>query len=788
LLQTLIELGSSHRSELVEAERLLVDQIVESLTRFTEDFAPAAETISPDRLPDRPALGESLRSGRHRPRHAAVTPTRVIGNTADLFDNSSTSLSTILYGRTPLRLLSDTFSQLAWTLGDKRGHRARHVAGRYNVASSAIVTPRAQVSRSRHNAVQMRSYTIKDKTGSLIAVLDIQRTSSSRDKASKKRIRDARRDIRTVIVGHPEGARLFQGDGYHGVVIDHLYEGVIIQTFSGVVLACNRAAQRILRETSTLVGSDAFAVMTPAYREDGSSMPREEWPFRRLAASGEAMLGVICGLRLRDGTTVWVRENLVPVSISGTGPNDAVLVSFTDVGPIREAHRNLIHQAMHDPLTGLVNRGYLLDRMSARIEDSVEAGKSHIRAAVLFIDLDGFKKVNDSAGHPVGDQLLREVARRLGNALPPADTLARVGGDEFVILVEAVTETASLLALGERLLRNLAEPFVFGDTEFHIGASMGISLYPEHGSDVATLLQNADAAMFDAKARGRNQCRLFEPMLREVIQRRVTIEQRLRDAVANGELTLHYQPIVETTSGRVVAMEALLRWANPLLGEVPPSEFVPIAEESGLIVSVGNWVLNRACEQAAEWRKALHADVRVAINLSPRQLTEDLPERLRDCLAKTGLEPDALELEITEGVLMEGDGVLWNTLFALSVLGVRICLDDFGTGYSSFSYLKRFPVQGLKIARSFVTGLSEGDDSLVIVKAMVAMAHALAIEVTAEGVEDEKQVHLLREIGCDRQQGYLLGSPLPADQCAAMIAISESRYHPLGAHQDKEIT
>jgi predicted signal transduction protein with EAL and GGDEF domain len=346
------------------------------------------------------------------------------------------------------------------------------------------------------------------------------------------------------------------------------------------------------------------------------------------------------------------------------------------------------------------------------------------------------------------------------------DTLARVGGDEFVIVTGDYADASFLTALAQRVLDTIAQPFAVGGNEYYLGASIGISLFPDDGSDAPTLMRNADSAMYDAKQRGRNNFQFFTAELSQRLQRRFAIEQSLRRALLADELSLAYQPIVEGATGRIVGAEALLRWHNGELGNVSPAEFIPVAEDTGLIVDIGRWVLENACRQAVEWRGTLIPHLMIAVNLSPRQISGELIDHVGSSLERAGLDPSALELEITEGVLMSDTDTVMPLLSALARMGVRISVDDFGTGYSSLSYLKRFPLHSLKVDRSFVAGLPSHRDAVAITHAVVAMAHSLGMNVTAEGVETYEQAAFLRSIGCERQQGYLFGRPAAAGEFA----------------------
>jgi diguanylate cyclase (GGDEF)-like protein/PAS domain S-box-containing protein len=574
--------------------------------------------------------------------------------------------------------------------------------------------------------------------------------------------------------------RLAHSEEHHRLVVDHLSEGIVVQSRAGIVLACNPSARRMLRVGPRVVGQSIRTVMARAYHEDGSLVTEAERPTSQVLATGKPLLGITIGVELHDGGVVWITENVVPIMRPGETEPDSVLVSFTDIGPVREAQRQLKFLATRDSLTGLYNRAYLTQRMRDLFEPAAPDVSGELASvAVLFVDLDGFKKVNDTAGHEAGDSLLCSVADRLSACVGRNDTLARVGGDEFVIVVSAYRDTGHLIDIAHRILDMIAVPFAVAGNEYYLGASIGISLFPEDGQDVATLMRNADSAMYHAKQRGRNNFQFFTAELNQHLQRRFTIEQSLRRALAADELSLVYQPIVDSQDGRTIGAEALLRWYNTELGNVSPGEFIPVAEDAGLIVEIGEWVLARACAQVAQWRRTLAPQLIVAVNLSPRQFNDGLLERVERCLLESGLEPAALELEITERLLMHDTDTVLPMLNALNDMGVRISVDDFGTGYSSLSYLKRFPLHNLKIDRSFVAGLPDHRDSIAITQAVVAMAHSLGMNVTAEGVETAEQAAFLRSIDCDKQQGYLYSRPVGASAyarslCDAQLSVASA--------------
>jgi diguanylate cyclase (GGDEF)-like protein/PAS domain S-box-containing protein len=614
------------------------------------------------------------------------------------------------------------------------------------------------------------SVPFENDAGTVLGAFAVYYPTSRRPSAEAEAIlRDIGSSVGLAVHQDVMAQRLAHSEEHHRLVVDHLSEGIVVQSRAGVVLACNPSAQRMLRTTAQIIGRSIRTVMTRSYHEDGTLVSESDRPTSRVLATGKPILGVTIGVELVGGDVVWITENVVPIIRPGDSEPSSVLISFTDIGPVREAQQQLKFLATRDSLTGLYNRAYLTERMRDLFEPGAAAGGELASVAVLFVDLDGFKKVNDTAGHEGGDALLCSVAERLSACVGRRDTLARVGGDEFVIVISAYENSGHLIGLARRILDMIAVPFAVAGNEYYLGASIGISLFPEDGQDVATLMRNADSAMYHAKQRGRNNFQFFTAELNQHLQRRFTIEQSLRRALAADELSLVYQPIVDSQDGRTIGAEALLRWYNAELGNVSPGEFIPVAEDAGLIVEIGGWVLARACAQVAQWRRTLAPDLIVAVNLSPRQFNDGLLERIEGCLEESGLEPAALELEITERLLMSDSETVLPILSALSAMGVRMSVDDFGTGYSSLSYLKRFPLHNLKIDRSFVAGLPDHRDSIAITQAVVAMAHSLGMNVTAEGVETVEQAAFLRAIDCDKQQGYLYSRPVGASAYARRL-------------------
>ena len=415
------------------------------------------------------------------------------------------------------------------------------------------------------------------------------------------------------------------------------------------------------------------------------------------------------------------------------------------------------HRAYHDALTGLPNRYLLFDRLEIALARARRLGS---RLAVLFLDLDRFKVVNDTLGHSVGDRLLHDVAERLSRHVRKGDTLARLGGDEFTVLIETAPHAEDAVKVARNLREVLREPFPLDGRELYVTTSTGISVYPEDGADVGSLLKSADIAMYRAKQQGGDAFHLFQAEMNARAEERLNLEGSLRKALALGQFALQYQPMVETATRRVVGCEALLRWRHPERGLLLPGEFIELAELTGVILEVGPWVLREACREASAW-KTEGPPLSVAVNLSARQFLDgSLVQQVESVLAETGLAPPRLELEITESLAMHNAEITAATLQKLRGLGVRLCIDDFGTGYSSLSYLKRFPIDTLKVDRSFVRDLERAPEDATIAATIVAMARILGLRVVAEGVEEEAQLEVLKRIHCDFAQGYLFGAPL----------------------------
>ena len=434
-----------------------------------------------------------------------------------------------------------------------------------------------------------------------------------------------------------------------------------------------------------------------------------------------------------------------------------VLGIVRDITERKQAERTIEYQAFHDLLTGLPNRALFDKRLSAALEN---ARQHQNKLAVLFLDLDRFKIINDTLGHAVGDRLLQAFAQRLTNCLTNGDTISRWGGDEFTVLLPHINCAEDAASVARRILEALKPAFSLGDRQLYITASIGIAFSPQDGEDSGTLLRNADAALYRAKEQGRNHYQFYVPTMNSPVL--LQLEYHLHHALERGEFLVYYQPQVNVKTGLVSGMEALVRWQHPDLGLIPPGQFIPLAEETGLIVPIGEWVLRTACAQNKAWQAAGLPPLKIAVNLSARQFQQpNLVEMVAQILDETGLNPNFLELEITETSIMQNVHLARQTLRDLKEMGVHISMDDFGTGYSSLGYLKQFPFHTLKIDRSFVRDLKEDSQDLGIISAVVALGHYLNLKVVAEGVETDGQLELLRNLQCEEIQGYLFSRPLP---------------------------
>jgi diguanylate cyclase (GGDEF)-like protein/PAS domain S-box-containing protein len=548
----------------------------------------------------------------------------------------------------------------------------------------------------------------------------------------------------------------------YAAAVAALEEGVVVIDRDGAVAATNDSATRILgARLDGGRGDDIFTGGRKAQREDGSPFPADALPLSAALTRREATTNVVVGVRDEHGNDQWLSVSSRPLGDAEGADNATVVCSVSDITDRKQLHDRLAWEARNDPLTGLANRSGFLTAVQSAIENSdAETMQSLV---MFFFDLDRFKLVNDSLGHAVGDEVLLAVAERLHTAMPDVISLSRLHGDEFAALEANITDTDAALQRAEELRTVLSRPVQLSTGRtLSVTPSIGLVRLADVGREASDVLQDADMAMLQAKTRGRGRVAIFDAGLREEVGNRLELEHDLRTAVENGELRLEYQPLASLSNGRVLGLEALVRWEHPRRGLLLPGRFVALAEESELIVALGQWVLEAGCAQMARWR-AMYPEAMdsfLAVNVSPRQLdTQQLLPTLRNALDISGLPAGALMLEITESGLVSDDGHLDGMLDELREFGVRLAIDDFGTGYSSLSHLKRLPVSYIKIDRSFVSGLGTDTEDERIVAAITELGHGLGLRVIAEGVENRQQRHVARQLGCDLYQGYLLAEP-----------------------------
>lgn len=536
--------------------------------------------------------------------------------------------------------------------------------------------------------------------------------------------------------------------------------GLYRTTIDGRILDCNSAFARIL-------GYPSREEVLKVSALDLYSDPGDRESFLERLSQQRVLVNFEVCLRRRDGSPVWVLANESLVEEPGAETfMDGSLIDITDR---KRAEQQRWHQANHDALTDLPNRVLFNDRLSLAI---LHAQRRKQSLVIMFLDLDQFKRVNDTLGHSAGDELLVKVADRLRRCIRQDDTVARVGGDEFLLLLSGITREADAAGMARKILAIIAEPFLIQKHELFVEASIGIGMYPADGADAETLVTNVDTAMYRAKETGRNSFQFFTRKMQEQSQERAALESGLRRALPRGEFVLHYQPILRLRDRSVVGVEALVRWRHPEKGVLSPREFIPLAEDIGIIARVGEWVLRRACEQLRTWQSQGAPPLRISVNVSPRQFQQrDFAANVRRIVRETGLEPSSLDLEITESIAMHDVAHTGRVLSELAGLGIQISMDDFGTGHSSLNYLKHFPIRRLKIDQSFVGGMTTDDKDHAIVATVISIARNLGLAVTAEGVETEEQAALLAALACEDVQGYLFAYPAPAEEIAERLGV-----------------
>ncbi len=473
-----------------------------------------------------------------------------------------------------------------------------------------------------------------------------------------------------------------------------------------------------------------------------------------------------CILMRRDEFEIPIEDSVAPIHDRGGQATGAVIV-FRDVSAARAMALQMVHSAEHDFLTGLPNRMLLNDRVSQAITSAPRRMKD---LAILFLDLDGFKHINDSLGHSIGDKLLQSIAKRLVNCVRASDTVSRQGGDEFVILLSEVERPEDAAVTARRMLETVAEAHSINQHDLHVTASIGVSVFPDDGLDAETLVKNADTAMYQAKENGHQSYKFFKPAMNVRAVERQSIEESLRRALERQEFALHYQPKINLRTGEITGAEALLRWTHPTRGPVSPAQFIPVAEDSGLILPIGNWVLREACKQARIWVEAGLPQATMAVNISAMEFREDnFLGSIFAILSETGLDPSFLELELTESVLMKQAESAASVLQTLKASGIHVAIDDFGTGYSSLSYLRKFAVDALKIDQSFVRQITTTPDETSIVPAIIRMGQSMKLRVVAEGVETQDELAFLQAHQCDEAQGYYFSRPVLPQQFAMLL-------------------
>ncbi len=550
------------------------------------------------------------------------------------------------------------------------------------------------------------------------------------------------------------------------VTLNCIGDAVICTDASGNITFLNLVAEKMTswtrQEAAGRPMAEVFRIMDANTREVTPN-PME----RSVGLNQTVHLPSNCILIRRDGSEVPIEDSVAPIHDREGQPTGAVIV-FRDVSVARAMALEMTHSAQHDFLTGMPNRMLLNDRVNQAI---AWAQRNSKKVAVLFLDLDGFKHINDSLGHPTGDKLLQSVAKRLVDCVRGSDTVSRQGGDEFVVLLTEVGQSEDAAITARRMLQTVAEAHSVDQHDLHVTTSIGVSVFPDDGMDAETLIKNADTAMYQAKENGRQSYQFFKPAMNVRAVERQSIEESLRRALEREEFMVHYQPKVNLRTGDISGAEALIRWNHPTRGMVPPGDFIPIAEDCGLILPIGNWILREACKQARTWMDAGLPLTTMAVNISAMEFRDDdFLDGVFKILEETGLDPRSLELELTESVLMKRAESTQSILKALRASGVQLAVDDFGTGYSSLSYLRKFPIDALKIDQSFIRQITTAPDETTIVTAVISMGRSLKLRVIAEGVESQEELAFLQAHQCDEAQGYYFSRPVLPEQFAKLLA------------------
>ncbi len=639
-------------------------------------------------------------------------------------------------------LLNNRLSYESITHPDDRARIREEIASGLQLMQRFDIEYRIVHASGEVRWVWERGAGIYDEAGSLVAIEGIIQDITER-KVSSQALREAERRYYSLF--------------------ENAIEGIFRTTVDGQYLDANPALARIygFESPGELIGSlkdiRHQLYVDPARRDE----------FMRQIKARGVVANFESQIRRKDGDIIWISENARVVR----NAEDQVICYEGTVEDITERkiyQARIEQQANYDSLTGLANRSLLNDRLQQAILAAANYGT---RLAVVFVDLDRFKFINDSLGHHVGDELLRAMAERLKSSVRESDTVARLGGDEFVLLINGQRDPDAVAVVLERMLSDISQPWTIPQGDFNVTCSIGVALYPDDGDTAETLLKHADTAMYRAKEKGRNNFQFFTAELNALITQRLELENKLRRALERQQFELHYQPRIDMETRRVIGAEALIRWQVSDHEIVPPSRFIPIAEEIGLIAPIGKWVLRTACEQNKAWQDAGVGFFLVSVNVSARQFRqENFVHVVADVLRETGLDPAYLEIELTESAVMHDTRQFIAMLSELSDLGVQISLDDFGTGYSSLSYLKRLPVDRLKVDRSFVQDIATDADDATIVRTIIALGHNLGVKVVAEGVENEQQLEFLRDNHCDELQGYYFAKPMSASDFARSVS------------------
>ena len=574
--------------------------------------------------------------------------------------------------------------------------------------------------------------------------------------------------MRNLIQRKSVEASLYKEKARAEIALNSIGDAVICTDISGNIDYLNVAAEAMTgwlrKEAEGLPISEVFRII------NGITRQKDQHPVERVLQTDEAMgLNADTVMIRRDGSEVAIEDSVSPIH-DWDGKLTGAVIVFHDVSQAREMTQKMAHLAHHDFLTSLPNRLLLNDRISQAITSAQRSG-THL--ALLFLDLDHFKHINDSLGHATGDRLLQLVTQRLNACVRVSDTVSRQGGDEFVILLTGGHHGEDVTLIADKILADMALPYFIGNNELHVTTSIGISVYPEDGDDAETLIKNADTAMYHAKEKGRNGYQFFSSEMNARAVERQAIEALLRVALENEEFVLHYQPKVNLETGLITGAEALLRLKRGPLSLMMPDRFVPVAEDSGLIVPIGNWVLREACMQTSRWMDEGLMPGTIAVNISTLEFRKhNFVEGIRAILEESGLPAELLQLEVTETVLMHEINTSVAILQELKSMGVLIAVDDFGTGYSSLGYLQKFPIDILKIDRSFVHDIGSVNGDGIIVSAVIGMGNSLKLKVVAEGVENQEQLDFLKALNCEEGQGYVLSPPLGAAQFATLLGAS----------------